>query len=192
MLPDTQTQLQFISTIIDPKLFDPTQKEICTFFINLFELIYAMDAQSSVFWAATSALENAINNSKAKVVTEQFRYLPALTRLLTEVGNQTKISKVLKLIQELTYNIELSWDEPYLRLLIKELLKHMFGEDVTLYCPPSVSLIFTNSIFLPWFHHQERPNRACSVGPHQPVLQEPSRDALAQQVPRFFRDHKPT
>lgn len=117
---------------MDPKFFDPLQKDVCLFYINIYELLSTMDAQSTIFWSVTAVLENVMNISRGKILSEKFRYLPPLVKLLEQVvDKKTKINKLLIIIQNLTVNIRLTWDEPWLRPLISQLVKNICADEVS-------------------------------------------------------------
>lgn len=116
---------------MDPKVFNPPHTDVCHFYINIYELIATIDGQSTVFWSTTAVLENVINLSKSKVLSEKFRYLPPLVKLLSEVYSTAKVTRLLNILQHLTINIRLTWDEPWLRPLMKELVKNVLSEEVS-------------------------------------------------------------
>lgn len=140
--------LALISSILEPKLFDPINTETCLFFINLYELIEQIDAQSSLLWSAIAALQTAIDSTLAKEVNEKFKFVPILVRLLHDVTGRHKVLKVLTILQKLTYMLDLAWNEVYLKNLCKALLKHLASEDeevVHLTASVLVNVCFKNS-----------------------------------------------
>lgn len=103
-----------------------------------------MDAQSTVFWSTTAVLENVINLSKSKILSDKFRYLPPLVKLLSEVDSESKVMRLMNILQHLTITIRLTWDEPWLRPVMRELVKNMSSEEV---CEKQVFLLM---MFIIW------------------------------------------
>lgn len=123
---------QIISTILDTKCFDPLlNPEICSFYINLHNLLGLIDAQSTLLWTSIAALQQALNSSFQKSLVDNFKYFSVLTKLLEEVTGKAKVLKLLNVLQKLTLNVKLTWNEPFLEKLIKVLVQLILGEEVT-------------------------------------------------------------
>lgn len=99
-------------------------------------------------WSAIAALQQAVDNLSSKELNEKFKFLPVLSRLLVEVSGRYKILKVLSILQKLTYNIDLAWNEVYLRNFVNGLMKHLFcdEEEIThLSASVLINLCFKNA-----------------------------------------------
>lgn len=122
---------QIISTILDTKCFDPLiNPDVSLFYINLHNLIETIDAQSTLLWTSIAALQQALNSSFHKTLVEDLKFLSVLTKLLEEVTGKVKILKLLNILQKLTLNVKLTWNEPYLERMMKALVQFIQGEEV--------------------------------------------------------------
>lgn len=121
---------QIISTILDPTVFNPSNTETCLFYIHLHDLIGNIDSQSSLLLACCAALEHALNYSVRQSLVDKFKYLPVITKILEEINEKHKILQVLNILKSLTYNIKLTWNEPYLQKLIRALVKLILIDNV--------------------------------------------------------------
>uniref|UniRef100_A0A023EY49 Putative structural maintenance of chromosome protein 4 chromosome condensation complex condensin n=1 Tax=Triatoma infestans TaxID=30076 RepID=A0A023EY49_TRIIF len=133
-LSSIQRSLQVLPASSDPSVFDLSNKDIIDFFVNLHELMIVHDAQSNVTWSAVNVLLAACRNSTTRErLVHTYKFAPILTKLLRlELGSNEKNLKVLQLLQELTYGVNISWQEAHLSVLISTLTKWIVANDETL------------------------------------------------------------
>lgn len=99
--------------------------------VHLNAILNVKCISTAVFWDAVSLLEKAVSTLQEKRnLTKQLRILPILTNVLDKVTshNHNKIDHVLKLIQDITFDITVKSPEPYLELLFELLVKFVISE----------------------------------------------------------------
>uniref|UniRef100_T1HNJ6 CIP2A N-terminal domain-containing protein n=1 Tax=Rhodnius prolixus TaxID=13249 RepID=T1HNJ6_RHOPR len=133
-LTSIQRSLQVLPASSDPTVFDLSNKDIVDFFVNLHELMIVFDAQSNITWSAVTVLLAACRNSNTRErLVHTYKFAPILTKLLRfELGSNEKNLKVLQLLQELTYGVNISWQEAHLGALISLLTEWIVGNDESL------------------------------------------------------------
>ncbi|XP_043472999.1 protein CIP2A homolog [Leptopilina heterotoma] len=118
-----QMNLAMISASIDLSIFDPGSCIAADFYVSLHELMNTLGSKTTLIWSAVDVLQTACRNTAARqALTHTYKFAPILTRLL-EAQNLTaeKRIRALKLLQELTYGIKISWQETHLPYLITTL-----------------------------------------------------------------------
>uniref|UniRef100_A0A1A9W1T0 Protein CIP2A n=1 Tax=Glossina brevipalpis TaxID=37001 RepID=A0A1A9W1T0_9MUSC len=125
-----------LSTAIHPQYFAPRNLEISKFFIDLHTVMGTLSNDSDALWSCVTVLHHCARNLEAhKAITEEYRFLPLLTSVLKSTQTSDKIQRLLLLIQELTFGIRITWEEPYLVALLGQLVQIVYqasekGEDV--------------------------------------------------------------
>ncbi|XP_051165330.1 protein CIP2A [Leptopilina boulardi] len=118
-----QMNLGVISASMDLSIFDPGSCIAADFYVSLHELMNILGSKTTLLWSAVDVLQTACRNTAARqALTHTYKFAPILTRLL-EAQNLTaeKRIRALKLLQELTYGIKISWQETHLPYLITTL-----------------------------------------------------------------------
>ncbi|XP_050542983.1 uncharacterized protein LOC126906419 [Daktulosphaira vitifoliae] len=94
------------------------------FFINLYELMYKLDGNSEIMWAAINVLHVVIKQGYTNsTLVHKYNFALILAKILKDDLSPDRKIKVLKLLQELTYGVKTQWQESYLPELIDILVK---------------------------------------------------------------------
>lgn len=122
--------LQALSVTIDLSIFDPHTNIASEFFVSLYELMSKIEPRSQFTWHCVDVLSNACRNSAARLaLIHTYQFLPSLSRILgDQITNEKKI-RLLKLMQDLTCGIKISWQIPHLPHLIVTLAKWVENQD---------------------------------------------------------------
>ncbi|XP_012273596.1 protein CIP2A [Orussus abietinus] len=119
---ELERNLVVISTLPDLSLFHPGSCIVAEFYVSLYKLINSLDSRTTLIWSAISAVQNACRNDAARrALIYTYNFAPILGRLLKANLISEKRIRVLKLLQELTYGIKISWQEAHLPDLISTL-----------------------------------------------------------------------
>ncbi|XP_078043958.1 uncharacterized protein LOC144473709 [Augochlora pura] len=114
-----QRNLGVISVSLDLSIFDPGTSVAAEFYVSLHELMNSLASRTTLIWSAVDVLQNACRNAAAKqALIHTYKFAPILARLLEANLTTEKRIRVLKLLQELTYGIKISWQEAHLPYLI--------------------------------------------------------------------------
>ncbi|XP_076281173.1 uncharacterized protein LOC143209438 [Lasioglossum baleicum] len=114
-----QRNLGVISVSLDLSIFDPGTSVAAEFYVSLHELMNSLASRSTLIWSAVDVLQNACRNAAARqALIHTYKFAPILARLLEANLTTEKRIRVLKLLQELTYGIKISWQEAHLPYLI--------------------------------------------------------------------------
>ncbi|EFN73679.1 Protein KIAA1524-like protein [Camponotus floridanus] len=117
-----QRSLGVISVSLDLNVFDPGTSIAAEFYVSLYELMNSVGSRSTLIWSAVDVLQNVCRNVPARQsLIHTYKFTPILARLLEANVTSEKRIRVLKLLQELTYGIKISWQEVYLSYLISTL-----------------------------------------------------------------------
>ncbi|KAG7209026.1 hypothetical protein KM043_015191 [Ampulex compressa] len=117
-----QRNLGVISVSLDLSIFDPKTSIAAEFYVSLHELMNSLGSRTTLIWSAVDVLQNACRNAIARqVLIHTYKFAPILARLLEANLTTEKRMRVLKLLQELTYGIKISWQEAHLPYLISVL-----------------------------------------------------------------------
>ncbi|XP_071564296.1 uncharacterized protein [Temnothorax nylanderi] len=117
-----QRSLGVISASLDLSIFDPGTSIAAEFYVSLYELMNSLGSRSTLIWSAVDVLQNACRNVPARQsLIHTYKFAPILARLLEANLTTEKRIRVLKLLQELTYGIKISWQEAHLPYLISTL-----------------------------------------------------------------------
>ncbi|XP_025991978.2 uncharacterized protein LOC105203182 [Solenopsis invicta] len=114
-----QRNLGIISASLDLSIFDPGTSVAAEFYVSLYELMNSLGSRSTLIWSAVDVLQNACRNVPTRQsLIHTYKFAPILARLLEANLTTEKRIRVLKLLQELTYGIKISWQEAHLPYLI--------------------------------------------------------------------------
>nr|XP_012138993.1 PREDICTED: uncharacterized protein LOC100879112 isoform X2 [Megachile rotundata] len=114
-----QRNLGVISASLDLSIFDPGTSIAAEFYVSLHELMNSLASRTTLIWSAVDVLQNACRNASARqALIHTYKFAPILARLLEANLTSEKRVRVLKLLQELTYGIKISWQEAHLPYLI--------------------------------------------------------------------------
>ncbi|XP_017486472.1 PREDICTED: uncharacterized protein LOC108374923 [Rhagoletis zephyria] len=116
-----------LSTTVQPQLFNPAQLETSKLFIDLHAVMGTLATDSDALWACVALLQHLSRNLTARrALVEDFRFVPLLAFVLKRSHGQEKVQKLLTLMQDLTYGIQISWEEPYLIVLLEQLVNIIY------------------------------------------------------------------
>lgn len=122
--------LQILSATSDLTVFEPGSCEAAEFYVTLYEVMGCLDAHSEMLWCAISILQDAARNPNARnSLIHTYKFVPILSRLLSAPLIPEKRFRVLHLLQELTYGVQISWQEGHLPFLISTLITYICGDD---------------------------------------------------------------
>ncbi|XP_059055746.1 uncharacterized protein LOC131849651 [Achroia grisella] len=111
--------LGLVASSCDLTIFSPGRSEVCAFFSSLWRVM--CDGRGP-HWAGVAVLARAaIEPSARHALTHTYKFMPILTRLLSDTISNDKKIKVLSVMQEISYGIKISWQESYLSGLMKQL-----------------------------------------------------------------------
>ncbi|KAF7411843.1 hypothetical protein HZH66_000739 [Vespula vulgaris] len=114
-----QRNLGVISVSLDLSIFDPTTSIAAEFYVSLHELMNSLGSRTTLIWSTVDVLQNACRNTNARqALIHTYKFAPILARLLEANLTSEKRIRVLKLLQELTYGVKISWQEAHLPYLI--------------------------------------------------------------------------
>lgn len=81
-------------------------------------------------WCTVHVLERACMNPEARQsLIHTYRFIPVLSKLLLNAVVKDKRIRILSLMQELTYGIKITWQEPHLAILMNQLLEWIKSEN---------------------------------------------------------------
>ncbi|KAL5281085.1 hypothetical protein ACFFRR_004854 [Megaselia abdita] len=107
-----------------------TSLESTNFFIDMYSMLDIMSPDFDVFWTCLSVLQQISKNLKIQqALSNDFHYMVPLTKILRKFNTQEKVERVLGLMQDLTYGIVITWEQPYLTQLIKKLVDCIYCDD---------------------------------------------------------------
>ncbi|XP_075152771.1 uncharacterized protein LOC142226572 [Haematobia irritans] len=116
-----------LSTAIQPHYFAPGNLEISKFFIDLHATMGNLATESDALWACVGLLQHCSKNLEArKAIVDEYRFIPILTFLLKRTQPGDKRQRVLTLLQELTFGIKITWEEPYIVVLLEQLVEIVY------------------------------------------------------------------
>ncbi|XP_018566721.1 uncharacterized protein LOC108907489 [Anoplophora glabripennis] len=127
--------LQTFSVTIDINIFDPDTNLGVEFFICLYNLFVKTEPQSQMSWYCVDVLCNACRNTSARqALIDTYNFIPSLSQLLGDQLTDVKKKKLLKLMQDLSCGIKISWQIPHLPHLLKTLTKWVESQDQEIVC----------------------------------------------------------
>ncbi|KAL3273249.1 hypothetical protein HHI36_014703 [Cryptolaemus montrouzieri] len=122
--------LQALSVTIDLSIFDPHTNIASEFFVSLYELMSRNEARSPFAWNCVDVLSNVCRNSAARLaLIHTYQFLPSLARILGDQITKEKKLRLLKLMQDLTCGIKISWQIPHLPHLMTTLAKWVDSQE---------------------------------------------------------------
>ncbi|XP_050672793.1 uncharacterized protein LOC126970763 [Leptidea sinapis] len=111
--------LGLIASSCDLSIFSPGRSEVCAFFSALWRVM--CDARGP-HWGGVAVLSRAsIEPNTRHALTHTYKFLPVLSRLLSDAISNEKKIKILSVMQDISYGIKISWQESYLSELMKTL-----------------------------------------------------------------------
>ncbi|CAG9792758.1 unnamed protein product [Diatraea saccharalis] len=111
--------LGLIASSCDLSIFSPGRSEVCAFFSSLWRVM--CDGRGP-HWAGVAVLSRAsIEPSARHALTHTYKFMPILSRLLSDSISNDKKIKLLSVMQDISYGIKISWQESYLASLMKQL-----------------------------------------------------------------------
>ncbi|XP_014215606.1 polyamine-modulated factor 1-binding protein 1 [Copidosoma floridanum] len=129
-----QRNLGALSASLDLSIFDPGTSISAAFYVSLHELMNSLGSRSSLIWSTIDVLQTACKNPAARqALIHTYKFASILTRLLEANLTSEKRIRVLKLFQELTYGIKISWQEahlPYLMTTLSQWITQSSDEEV--------------------------------------------------------------
>ncbi|KAJ8965606.1 hypothetical protein NQ317_004365 [Molorchus minor] len=127
--------LQAFSVTTDVSIFDPEPNVGANFFFGLYQLFSKTEPHSQMAWYCVDVLTNACRNSSARrALIKTYNFIPYLARLLSDHLSVVKNKKLLKLMQDLSCGIKISWQIPHLPHLLKTLTKWVESQDDEIVC----------------------------------------------------------
>ncbi|XP_055853365.1 uncharacterized protein LOC129917071 [Episyrphus balteatus] len=119
-----------LSTSIQPQHFTPNCLEISKFFVDLHAVIEILNPDSDVLWSCITVLQHCSKNLDCrKTIVNDYRFVPLLAYVLKKTSAQDKVQRLLTIIQDLTYGISITWEEPYLTGLVESLVQIIYAEE---------------------------------------------------------------
>lgn len=113
--------------------FDRTSMDNRAFFVNLYQLMEKIQPCSMLFTHCLCLLEQCVvHEDIRKDMVERYKYQTILGAYLRKQTDRKNVLRILNLLNELTYGIQITWSEPYLNSLIDRLFEMIsFREEVT-------------------------------------------------------------
>ncbi|RZC39779.1 CIP2A, partial [Asbolus verrucosus] len=140
--------LQSLSVTIDLSVFDPHSNIAPQFFVSLYELMNKMEVRSPFAWNCVDVLTNVCRNPAARhALIHTYQFIPSLSRLLSDQMSIEKKIRLLRLMQDLTCGIKISWQIPHLPHLMVTLsdwIESSHDEIITLSMGILVNLCYKN------------------------------------------------
>ncbi|XP_019880385.1 uncharacterized protein LOC109608400 [Aethina tumida] len=140
--------LQGLSVTIDISIFDPHSNLAAEFYVSLHELLKNVETISQIAWYCVDVLSNACRNPAARyALITTYQFIPSLSRLISDQLTLDKKIRLLKLMQELSCGIKISWQIPHLPHLLSTLAKWVecgHEEIVTLSLGVLVNMCYKN------------------------------------------------
>ncbi|XP_049803858.1 uncharacterized protein LOC126240001 [Schistocerca nitens] len=133
MGPSLRDSKKVLSVCTNLSIFDPDSIHATKFYCHLHQLlqIFVAAPRSKIVWNSVSVLQQATQNPAAKTaLLHVHRFASVLGRLLVAGAATLLIQQkiqLLKLLQELTYDIEVTWQEALIPGLIHTLVLWVCG-----------------------------------------------------------------
>ncbi|XP_060521990.1 uncharacterized protein LOC132699350 [Cylas formicarius] len=140
--------LQALSLSLELTIFDPHTNIAGQFFISLYDLFNTLEPRSLTSWYCIDVLSNACKNTSAREsLIKNYNFIPCLARLIGDHLTTDKKTRLLKLMQDLSCGIKISWQFPHLTHLMTTLARWVEGSEpevVTLSLAVLVNLCYKN------------------------------------------------
>ncbi|XP_050311435.1 uncharacterized protein LOC126747010 [Anthonomus grandis grandis] len=141
--------LQALSLALDSSIFDPHTNIANNFFLSLYELLVILEPRSLTSWYCVDVLINVCKNNAARqVLITNYHFLPCIARMIGDQLTIEKKTRLLKLMQDITWGIKIHWQLPHLphlmSVLCKWIEKNQEPEVVTLSLGVLVNLCYKN------------------------------------------------
>ncbi|XP_002137998.2 uncharacterized protein [Drosophila pseudoobscura] len=135
-----------LETKVHPHYYAPTpgNLELARFFMDLHALMSALDGKCEVLWTCVELVQHCSRNLEARgAIIEKYCFVPLLSFILKKTEREERVYRLLVLLQDLTYGIHISWEEPYLPVLLEHLVDmvHNVEGDTDDAQPPSHALL---------------------------------------------------
>lgn len=119
-----------LSTTLSPQNFTPNCLELSKFFVDLHAVIEILNPDSDVLWSCITVLQHCSKNLECRrSIVDDYRFVPLLATLLKKTSAQDKVQRLLTIIQDLTYGISITWEEPYLTGLVECLVQIIYADE---------------------------------------------------------------
>lgn len=125
--------VSLLTTAIHPQqCFIQGNLTISRFFIDLHSVMSALSVDTDALWSCISVLQHCAHNVDAhRAIVEEYRFIPLLTHILestssTGGGGGDRRHRLLALLQDLTFGIKITWEEPYLVNLVNQLIEIIY------------------------------------------------------------------
>ncbi|KAH8290072.1 hypothetical protein KR044_007030, partial [Drosophila immigrans] len=120
-----QRSIALLSTKVPAHCYaaGPGNLELSKFFVDLHALMSALDSDSEALWACVALLQHCSRNLEARAdIVQKYCFVPLLSYLLQRTERPERCQRLLLLLQDLTYGIRIGWEEPYLVVLLEQLV----------------------------------------------------------------------
>ncbi|KAL7744249.1 hypothetical protein ACLKA6_009210 [Drosophila palustris] len=121
-----QRSIALLGTKVAPHCYaaGPGNVELSKFFVELHALMSSsLDDDGDALWACVSLLQHCSRNLDARQnIVQKYCFVPLLSNLLKRTTRPERVQRLLLLLQDLTYGIRISWEEPYLVVLLEHLV----------------------------------------------------------------------
>ncbi|XP_034473673.1 uncharacterized protein LOC117781058 [Drosophila innubila] len=120
-----QRSIALLGTKVAPHCYaaGPGNVELSKFFVELHALMSTLDADGDALWACVSLLQHCSRNLDARLdIVQKYCFVPLLSNLLKRTTRPERVQRLLLLLQDLSYGIRISWEEPYLVVLLEHLV----------------------------------------------------------------------
>lgn len=120
--------VSILSTAIQPQqCFIRNNLTISRFFIDLHSVMSSLPVDNDTLWSCVTILQQYSRNLDAhQAIVEEYRFVPLLTHILQSIPTTgeggDRRQRLLALLQHLTFGIQISWEEPYVVVLLKQLI----------------------------------------------------------------------
>ncbi|XP_049840682.1 uncharacterized protein LOC126285386 [Schistocerca gregaria] len=127
-----QRHLQVLSVTTDITVFEPNNGISVEFYTCLHELMTSLEPSCPLVWSAVTVLQQACKNKSARAaLTNTFKFVPVLAKILGNNLTREKKVNVLKLLQDVTYGAVIPWQEAHLTKLVSILSSWIINEKNT-------------------------------------------------------------
>ncbi|ALC49213.1 CG12702 [Drosophila busckii] len=122
-----QRSIALLSTKVPSHCYAPesgsAKLELAKFFVELHAVMSALDGDCETLWSCVTLLQHCSRNQTTRLaIVQQYCFVPLLSYMLVKTKRPERKQRLLLLLQELTYGIHISWEEPYLVVLLEQLL----------------------------------------------------------------------
>ncbi|EDV91656.1 uncharacterized protein LOC6566179 [Drosophila grimshawi] len=126
-----QRSIALLGTKVPPHCYAAGNLELAKFFVELHALMSGLDdGDGDAMWSCVSLLQHCSRNLEARTaIVQQHCFVPLLSYLLKRTKREERVQRLLLLLQDLTYGIRIGWEEPYLVVLLEQLVELVHSAD---------------------------------------------------------------